>query len=156
MNKFKLKYRSIESFGDLSKHLDEFDDIWKYLLPEDTAVVNKIDDLISALNDSQKKEKLINTNEVEVLETLLNFPKEDGLREIVLKLYTKYKKEIKVLKKKKSNGRCDWCSEWIQGKVVWASIYRNWENTSVKCCSNKCAAANERRSPIKRAKTKYF
>ena len=59
-------------------------------------------------------------------------------------------------KKHKSTVRCDWCREPIQGRPVWASINRNYRNISVKCCSNKCKAANERANPFQKKKQKFF
>ena len=76
----------IRNFDDLLRHLDQYDSIWKKIIPS-TVDFDFVKDMASELARIQNKGTLGKVPEDLILETLRGIPKEGGLREAFLDMW---------------------------------------------------------------------
>ena len=84
----------VDGFGDLVRHLDEFDSIWKAVIPSNINM-KKINGILSTL-DNLPPEKIAKISWEDFSKFIDNVPKEGGLRETVYDLFNEIKTGTKV------------------------------------------------------------
>lgn len=76
----------IKNFDDLTKHLNQYDTIWKKIIPS-VKDFDYVRDMASELSRIQNKGTLGNVSEDLISDTIRNIPKEGGLREAFLDMW---------------------------------------------------------------------
>ena len=75
----------IKNFDDLTRHLNQYDTIWKKIIPSKD--FDYVKDMASELSRIQNKGTLGNVSEDLISDTIKNIPKEGGLREAFLDMW---------------------------------------------------------------------
>ena len=76
----------IKNFDDLTRHLNQYDTIWKKIIPS-AKDFDYVKDMASELSRIQNKGTLGNVSEDLISDTIKNIPKEGGLREAFLDMW---------------------------------------------------------------------
>jgi len=86
----------IGTFDDLSKHIDEFPNVWKQLIPASVDLV-KVNSFIKSLDYMANTGQLKNVDENVFVAALKDVPTEGGMRETVVELYSEALGNSKVI-----------------------------------------------------------
>ena len=85
-NRFNADLEKVDDFDDLTRHLNQYDSIWRKIIPS-TKDFDYVKDMASELSRIQNKGALGNVSEDLISGTIRYIPKEGGLREVFLDMW---------------------------------------------------------------------
>ena len=86
LNRFFADLEKVDDFDDLTRHLNQYDSIWRKIIPS-TKDFDYVKDMASELSRIQNKGALGNVSEDLISGTIRYIPKEGGLREVFLDMW---------------------------------------------------------------------
>ena len=85
-NRFNADSEKVADFDDLTRHLNQYDSIWRKIIPS-TKDFDYVKDMAAELSRIQNKGALGNLSEDLISDIIRGIPKEGGLREVFLDMW---------------------------------------------------------------------